>query len=100
MRKNVPVTFINKDRGKYDPFTDTYTGGKENTVVMWCNVTDMTSEQSFKEFGEYIQGGIVVRTTTPVALDTVEFLEVNGKRYAVRSMINALGRSTVKGVKI
>lgn len=94
MRKNVLVKFIDQKQGVYDPYTGTYDEDKENVTEFYCNVTELTSERSFKEFGEYIQGGLVVRTTTPIKAP-FQLVEINNKRYAVRSHLTSLGRSSV-----
>lgn len=97
MRKNVLVKFIDQKQGVYDPYTGTYEEDKENVTELYCNVTELTSERSFKEFGEYIQGGLVIRTTTPIKVP-FQFLEIDGKRYIVRARLTALGRMSVIGV--
>lgn len=94
MRKNVLVKFIDQKQGVYDPYTGTYEEDKENVTELYCNVTELTSERSFKEFGEYIQGGLVVRTTTPIKAP-FQLVEINNKRYTVRSHLTSLGRSSV-----
>lgn len=94
MRKNVLVKFIDQKQGVYDPYTGTYEEDKENVTEFYCNVTELTSERSFKEFGEYIQGGLVIRTTTPIKAP-FQLVEINSKRYAVRSRLTSLGRSSV-----
>lgn len=99
MRKNVLVKFIDQEQGVYDPYTGTYEADKETVNELYCNVTALSSERSFKEFGEYIQGGLTVRATSPIKFP-FQLLEINGKRYAVRSRIEALGRTSVVGVEI
>lgn len=99
MLKNVLVKFIDRKQGVYDPYTGTYEEDKENVTELYCNVTELTSERSFKEFGEYIQGGLTIRTTSPIKFP-FQLLEIKGKRYAVRSRIESLGRTSVVGVEI
>lgn len=99
MRKNVLVKFIDQKQGVYDPYTGTYEEDKENVTEFYCNVTELTSERSFKEFGEYIQGGLVIRTTTPIKVP-FQLVEINSKRYAVRSCVESLGRTSIVVVEI
>lgn len=99
MRKNTLVKFIDERKGVYDPYTDTYQEDAETIEERYCNVTPLSSEQSFKEFGEYIQGGLTIRLTEPLAF-VFQYVEINGKRYALRSRIESLGRTSVVVVEV
>lgn len=99
MRKNTLVKFIDEVKGIHDPYTDTYKSDVANVEERYCNVTQLSSEQSFKDFGEYIQGGLTIRLTESLPF-VFQKVEIDGKEYALRSRIESLGRTSVVVVEI
>lgn len=104
MRKNVLVDFIDQTKSVYDPFSGTYADDKETVTELYCNVTDGSSatysnNSSIKQFDDYKEKTKVIRTTTPIKFP-FQFVEINGKRYAVRSINESLGRTSVIAVEM
>lgn len=91
MRKNVLVKFIREEQGVYDPSTGTYIDDKETTIERYCNVTQLTRERSFKEFGEYLSNALSIRSTEKLNF-SFNYVEINGKRFKLLSRIDSLGR--------
>lgn len=91
MRKNVLVKFIREEQGVYDPTTETYIDDKETIVERYCNVTQLTRERSFKEFGEYLSNALSIRSTEKLNF-SFNYVEINGKRFKLLSRIDSLGR--------
>lgn len=94
MRKNVLVKFIHQEQGIYDPYTSTYEEDKETSIQRYCNVSELTGERSFKEFGEFYSDALVIRTTQTLNF-VFNCVEIDGKRYDLLKRKENMCRTSV-----
>lgn len=98
MMQNVLVQFIHETEQAYDPEIGEYTRNIE-TKERYCNVTQLSAKRSIELFGEYVEGTLVVRSTTPFNFE-FENVKVGGRLYVVSNRLHTLNRTSVVVKKV
>lgn len=92
MRCDTLVEFIREDKPVYDADTGEYATTSTSTNY-YCNVTQLSAQRSIELFGEYVEGTLIVRSTTPILFDFNK-VRLNGTNYILTNRLHTLSRTS------
>lgn len=98
MIQNVLVEFIHEIHQTYDPDSGEYTKSTE-IKNRYCNVTQLSAKRSIELFGEYVEGTLIVRSTSPFNFK-FEKLKIGSTTYVVSNRLHTLNRTSLVVKKV